>query len=209
MRPDWYQDWSGDVAAVVASGSSVRQYDVDLLRGKCRVAVVNNSWELAPWADVLYAADRNWWEEYHGRASAVFGGQMVSPDAPVAKRFGLRLVGLLPESTEHVGRISLEPGVLGRGGNSGFQCLNLVVQFGARRVILLGFDFCGDHWHGEHKSPLRNAQQCTMDKWAGRLDAASSQLRDAGVDVILCSGPSLLNKYRRSTVPTVIGEWFS
>lgn len=42
------------------------------------------------------------------------------------------------------------------GGNSGFQALGLALLFGAKRVILIGYDMQltegRTHWHGDHKA---------------------------------------------------------
>ena len=42
---------------------------------------------------------------------------------------------------------------IGGGGNSGFQALNLALQWGARKIILVGFDLTdenGLHWYGRN-----------------------------------------------------------
>ncbi len=49
--------WPDATVVCIASGPSLTQSQVDYCRGKARVAVVNNNWEKAPWADVLYGAD--------------------------------------------------------------------------------------------------------------------------------------------------------
>jgi hypothetical protein len=50
-------------------------------------------------------------------------------------------------------------GVVGGGGNSGFQAVNLAAQFGASRIILIGFDMTdrgGKHWYGRNHWPMSN-----------------------------------------------------
>ena len=50
--------------------------------------------------------------------------------------------------------LSREQGTIFRGGNSGYQAVNLAYLLGATRIILLGFDMCLNgtqrHWFGEH-----------------------------------------------------------
>lgn len=205
-RPAWFADWSGDVCALIASGPSVTKEDVDKLQGRCRVAVVNNNHELAPWADLLYAADGRWWEKYPKARN--FGGLKVTPDAPTAKRYGLHHVNLLDERDTDSDRISVDrPGMLARGGNSAFQLLNLVTQFGVRRQIWLGFDFTGEHWHGKHPEPLRNPKPQTLEKWRKRFDAQADLLKSLGVDVVNASADSALTAYQKLDVSAALHAW--
>ncbi len=63
-------------------------------------------------------------------------------------------------------------GEIGWGGNGGFHCVNLAVQFGAARVVGIGFDMTlqgGVHWHGRHPPGLTNPTQASVDKWRERL----------------------------------------
>ena len=72
---------------------------------------------------------------------------------PEAKKFtGLRLgfecyeggvqsIKILKKGGDYVHDLLFqEPGVVGSGGNSGFQMINLAAQFGATGIALIGFD---------------------------------------------------------------------
>lgn len=184
-----WPNWRGEIAAIAACGASLNAADLELLRGRCRVVVINRAFELAPWADVLYAADGRFWQQYP--AAQTFAGLKVTADAAVAKRFGLNKVSV---NGHH--KVALEPvGVLGHGGNGGFQALNLTLQFGARKILLLGLDLCGEHWHGAHPAPLRNPRAPTLDKWRRRLDAEAPRLVALGAEVVNCSMQSALTAY--------------
>ena len=45
----------------IGRGPSLRPDDIAYCQGKAVVIALNAAWELAPWADVLYAADFSWW----------------------------------------------------------------------------------------------------------------------------------------------------
>lgn len=203
--PVWFPDWSGQVCAIVAGGSSVRADDVSALRDRVRLLVINNSFTLAPWADVLYAADRRWWDVVG--CGADFPGLRVTPDRDVAKHLGINLVGLVDNSSNAVDGLSDAAGTLARGGHSGHQAINLALQFGATRIALLGYDFEGEHWHGRHESPLRNPKPDTMQKWAARIDALAPSLVERGVQVVNCSPAGRLKAYPRMTVADMLECW--
>lgn len=201
MRPSWFPDWSGEACAIVAGGPSVTRDIVDSLRGKLRVAVINNSYQLAPWADLLYAADDRWWETFHH--NMIFEGLKVSPSISAAKHFGLNYIDLVSTEDPQKHSLSFEPGIIARGGHSGHQLLNLVIQFGVKHIALFGYDFCGEHWHGLHKWPLRNPKNDRLPLWASRIDALCPSLIKHGIEVVNCSSISKLTAYPKMS----LAEW--
>ncbi|MEI9964383.1 MAG: hypothetical protein WDM92_06425 [Caulobacteraceae bacterium] len=115
---------------------------------------------------------------------------------------GVRQVSLRKDGAGWCDRILHdEPGVIGAGGCSGFQALNLAVQFGARRIALVGFDARvdrGSHWHGDHGGGLHNPSEATAASWRRHLDAAAPALAALGVAVINASPLSLLQAFPRA-----------
>ena len=90
------------------------------------------------------------------------------------------------------------PGVIGDGGNSGFQALNIAVQFGARKIILVGFDMrldAGVHWHGKHPRGLNNPGDHNLVRWRKALNGAAPRLAELGVAVVNASPISALTAY--------------
>jgi hypothetical protein len=193
---DWFPDWFGETCAIVASGPSVDRSAIESLKGNCRVVVINNGLTLAPWADMLYAADGKWWDANPEARS--FEGLKVTPDLQASLRYKqLKLINLVTGDEKRENRISLERGVIGRGGNSAFQALNLCVQFGAKTIVMHGFDFCGEHWHGPHPRTLRNPRPSSLAKWAAVLDAEAASLKMMGIEVLNASEISVLKNYQR------------
>lgn len=175
-------EWDGMTVVCLASGPSLTESDVELVRRwreaaeDRRVIVTNNTFMLAPWADVLYAMDRAWWTTMQPE----FAGERLTAvdNAPHARR-------------------STSP----KGGNSGSGAILLAAHRGAARVILLGYD-CQTgpggirHWHGEHKKPLGNA--VSLPKFHGQFLADSRKIR--GVEVINCSRATALDMYPRASL---------
>jgi len=94
-------------------------------------------------------------------------------------------------------------GVLGAGGNSGFQAVNLAAQTGAARIALVGFDMtisAGVHWHGRHKPGLNNPGHLVIDGWRRGLDAMAPKLAALGIEVVNCSAQSALKAYRHMSL---------
>lgn len=189
---------------VVASGQSASKDEVTKLRGNCRVLTINTSYQLAPWADAMYACDGNWWRKYHAQV-AEFSGLKITYDESSAKQFGLKLLRLEDQKSKSADQFQFdEVGKVGRGGFGGFHAVNLVAQFGANPIGVIGFDFQGDHWHGLHPQGLSNPRPQTLDKWAKIFDAQKPILDAAGIALYNLSKESRAVKYPRCSVDEFI-----
>jgi len=70
--------WPGATVACLASGPSLTRADVALVRAQgLPTIVVNTTYQMAPWADVLYACDAKWWAWQQGAPG--FRGQLHQP----------------------------------------------------------------------------------------------------------------------------------
>lgn len=166
--------------------------------------VVNDNWRKAPWARALYACDGLWWDTHAAavRASG-FSGELWTQDTEAAKRHGLNHV---TGRHDRAGRLSKEPGVITFGNNSGFQAMNLAYHWGARRLLLLGFD-CkkgaqGNHWFGDHKPPLGNYNPYA--RWLEFFTTLAKDLAAEGVTVLNCSRDTALTCFPRATITEVL-----
>lgn len=205
LSPDWFQDWSKDICIIVASGPSAKDADLEPFKGAAKFIAVNNSWKLVPWADVLVSADGGWWHRYKGVPD--FGGLKVTLDFNVARQFGIQLIKLV----KHVQSLSTDkPGIVGMGGNSGFYALNLALQFGAKKIVLVGFDMHlkdGVHWHGPHEKGLNNPIEHRIQKWRKSLDQEADNLRKLGIEVVNASLTSALKAYPKMNLNEAMGQF--
>lgn len=180
-------DWSGRTAVVVASGPSAVGAPLSRAVGRARFIAVNDSWLLCPWADALYACDGAWWRKYGGVPE--FKGLKLTYEIAAARQFGLGRVNI-----DRSNNAILTGGdAVGDGGNSGFQALNLAIKWGAKRVLLVGFDMTisgGEHWHGRHPTGLNNPRQHTIRRW---LSAEWST--PPGLEIVNCNPESALDAY--------------
>ena len=180
----WYPDWSGETCVIVASGPSARDVPLEIAAGRgCRCIAINESWKLAPWADMLYACDHVWYYKRRGQVAG-FAGIKVSQDRVCAD--------LMPDwdikrvySVRGVEQIMTgQPGYIGWGGNSGFQAVNLAVHFNPAKIILVGFDMTldhGCHWHGRHAHGLSNPKPPYVNRWRRVTDNAYFAIQREGI----------------------------
>lgn len=100
---------------------------------------------------------------------------------------------------------------IGGGGNSGFQALNLAVQFGARRVLLVGYDMTdrsGVHWYGRNRWPMsNNPNESNFRRWLAAFEGAKPLLDARGVEVVNTSSISAMKTFRRRSIEDALKEW--
>lgn len=179
----------------VASGPSLTADQVQMIEsarvaGRAHVIVVNNTWETLPNADVLYAADGPWWDVHHTAVEVGFSGECWTAHADAAKRYGLCFVRV----NHRLRGLSRDPEALAWGQNGGYQAINLAYHFGARRIVLAGYDMMrgpnGEtHHHGPHVAPLSNGDP---SGWVRNFDGLAAELAREGVDLINCSARTAL-----------------
>jgi hypothetical protein len=176
--------WSGRTVAILASGPSMTQAAADAVRAAGVAAIaINSTLRLAPWADMLYAADPEWWGHASNRDALAFPGLRVSCSA-------VRGVHQLRNSG--VEGFDPDPMALRTGGNSGYQGLHIAIHGGAARVLLLGFDMRGCHWHGPHPAGFKVTTSETYARWVTRFPALGKVARARGIEIVNCTPGSAL-----------------
>lgn len=194
-RPGW-AEW-----VVLASGPSLVKEDVAavlrwrLSNGRRRVIVVNTTFRMAPWADILYAADLPWWDTYHEEVEQRFEGQCWSQTEIACRTYRLAYI-----RGERRPGLSRQRGVIHQGSNSGYQAIGLAYELGAQRIVLLGFDMQRTngqtHWHGEHPGALNVPSP--YDTWIGNFVKLAEDLRAAEVEVINATRETALPCFKRA-----------
>lgn len=148
-----------------------------------------------PDSDVHYACDWRWWNSYNGLPE--YKGLKLCQDNNFdATEWNIKNV-TVNRAVDHL--LVSQFGILGWGGNSGFHALNLAVQFGCSKILLVGFDMTlvhGIHWHGPHKT-LNNPNPGNVARWRNAIDNANITLNGLGICVINCSAISMLQNYQK------------
>jgi|GEM_PF-374964 hypothetical protein len=173
---------------ICASGGSLTQEDVDYIKGKGTVIVINNTFQLAPWADIVYACDVPWWKKYPEALDHQGQKMSILYDHPKVKKW--------PYDNTRNG-IGLDR--IRTGGNSGHQCINLAYLLGANEIILLGYDMQNtngkSHWHGDHVKGLN--QQTCFSGWINHMRIVAQDCERLGVKVYNCSRQTALECFER------------
>lgn len=194
----------GNTIVIVASGPSVTQEQVDYVRGKAPVLVINDNYKLAPWGDWLYACDQKWWLwheddkdllDFKGRKftqSESWEGENLSR---IKAKHNLTVI-------KSVGKygLSTDPDFIHQGGNSGYQAINLAYHLGASKVILIGYDMqaTGDkgHWFGEHPDKIRS----NYKNFCNRFEELAKHAKEMNLGVINCTPTTALTCFPKMSL---------
>lgn len=207
---------------ILASGPSLTEAQVEQVgaawvAGHVKAIAINTTFRMASWADVLYGCDGAWWRGHPEAAG--FHGLKVTQDhdelgrsaqqRTTAMNLGLRMLRCDVDARGRSKPLGLStvPGTIRTGSNSGYQALNLAVQLGAARVLLLGFDAklgpAGQtHWHGDHPKGIHRPSP--FRQFIAAFTSAVADLQALGVDVLNCTPGSALECFPRADLAEVL-----
>jgi hypothetical protein len=196
--------WKGATVVILASGESLTEGQCELVRqwrawsigGDRRVIAINTTFRRAPWCDVIYACDEHWWDLYHAETRQI-PAERWTQNPPAATRYGITLI----TSRKGLG-LCREPGAINQGKNGGYQAIGLAYHFAVARVVLLGYDMHGGHWHGEHPDPLD--KRMNFGQWLPLFDRLAADLQREGVDVVNCTPGTALTCFRQAGLEEVL-----
>lgn len=197
LREGW------ETVVCVASGPSLSAEQLEPVRlareaGRVRVVGVNNTYRLAPWVDVVFAVDLLWWKKHHADVKArAPRAETVTQDASAHKQFDLR-TRIRGAASDGLGMHEIHT-----GGNGGHAAVNLAYLWGAKRIVLLGYDMKlgpnGErHWHADHPAPCIQTQ--LFDHWIRRFESTARDLKKLGIEVLNCTPGSALPWFKRCTI---------
>lgn len=190
--------FAGLTVAILASGPSMSAEVAARMRHLPRIAV-NTTFRLAPDADVIYAGDARWW---HAHPEA-----LRCPGIKASIEVAAGRADPLPEGVRilrNTGREGFDrDGGLRTYGNSGAVAIQIAAHAGAARVLLLGFDMRGGHWHEPH--PLVNPVPGDFERWRAGLARLGRSL-PRGVDVINCTPGSALQCFPTMSIEDALSD---
>lgn len=197
--------WAGHTVVCIASGPSLTTEQVQRTQARTcaagrpvAVIVVNDNYQAAPWADVLYFADRKWheWNKEKPEFQA-FAGQKCTIEAGGWMKkvpAGIHALGMNGGDG-----LSLQANAIRTGRNSGHQAINIAFLAGAAQILLIGYDGKRaedgkQHHFGEHpdKSEPPYAQMLQHMK---TIPAFAK-----GVDIVNCSPGSAIECFRTGDI---------
>jgi len=175
----------------IATGSSITLQDVEFCQGKGKLYAVKEAILYAPFADILYSADTDWWDLKDRWQS--FTGKKWTVSSEAALKYNLNHIEYDPKIIW-----SDKQGLIASGGNSGFQAINLAYLHGAERIILLGYDMgYKSQKHFFDKTHKRDSRNSDYHKWLEHFEKASKVIP---IEIINCTRETSLECFPRMSL---------
>lgn len=176
-------EWKGETAFILGGGPSLKSVDLDRIRQIGPTIAIKHALRLAPWAECLFWADARWleWDKAEPEVLAHDAIWKVTTQQPSPALLGhVQFIGW---GRRYMGdeKLSKDPRMLG-GYASGDAALNLAFLLGAERIIMLGFDMHGGHWHDSKAEPgdgSRSRMVRAFELMAPAINAAGRQVINA------------------------------
>lgn len=166
--------WEGDRAFLLGGGPSLSSCDLDALRSQGKIIAINRAFEAAPEADLLFWADRRFYEWFAAGIDALGGEKVTVSDDGDYPDDVCRL------KWDRSAPFSIDPTRLA-GQCSGGHAINLAALLGCREIWLLGFDFGDGHWHDGY--PQTGNEHLRTKKFVPAIERMAPHLAASGIAV--------------------------
>ncbi len=184
------QEWApSDVCFILCSGESIGPQAATIARLKGRFVAVKHAVTLRPNADVLFLSGDGGGEQnslikkFTGKYAIVRSKH--HPDLPAS-------VKRVTRAKDHEHLCELRDHVCGY--DSGTSAINLAYHFGARTIVLLGYDMTGGHFC---KHPLQNPPQDHFRRHMKPLHWLNADARQKGVRIVNASPTSVVTAFEK------------
>lgn len=183
--------WDGGDCYILGGGPGLWGLDLRPLLDR-RVIAVNNAFKLGPW-DVLFYGDCGWYRRYHKELRS-WAGLKVTTCLQHENQPGIFVMNRRNSPRG----ICTNRSRLAWNLSSGTCAINLAYHFGARRIILLGFDMRKidgrANWHEEHhvnKNPNHNPYKRFLDP----MNEVARDLKKLNVECINATPGSAMTQF--------------
>lgn len=192
--------WTDATVYLIGGGPSLNNFDWNLLRDK-HVIAINRAYEVAPFAEVLYWTDHQFYR-WHKPGIDAFEGLKITC-RPIRRTPHENILFVRGQSRKG---LELRNNFVCHGNNSGYGAINLAIHLGATRIVLLGYDMQAEssntHWHDGY--PRRHNNDI-YNRIIPYFESLIVPLEELGVEVINANLRSRLNCFSQCSIEEALG----
>lgn len=127
--------WPDSTIYIIGGGPSVSETPLHLIHNE-KIIGVNNAYKLGDWVDVCWFGDSRWFQ-WNREELKSFNGIIVTCQRRLKNMEGHDVKSV--QKGKQAG-IERKPTKICWNGSSGGSAINLAYHFGAKRIVLIGFD---------------------------------------------------------------------
>jgi hypothetical protein len=194
------KEWPGERCFVICGGESVRQQKKQIARLKGRLIVVKHGVLLRPDADAMFLTAETWdalplLPKFKGTyAVGRRGRESECAQFPPSVKW-------LTRTKDHEHLCDLPTHVCGY--DAGTSAINLAYHFGAKEIVLLGYDMTGGRWFcdergkGEWSHPMPRIPEQHFKRHMAPLYALAADAKAKGIRIVNCSPISRVTAFEK------------
>lgn len=198
---------------LIASGPSLSEDQIERIKyfrfwypDKARVLVISDNYRRAPWADYLYSCDKKWFDYWIPRGlKKDFAGEIWAGNQPAGEAHKINFIEVLRKPG-----LSKIPKFIYAGSNSGYQAINLAYHWGAKKIVLVGYDMQETggqkHWFGEHPDVAGMRCGPNFGLFLKSFPQLASDLEAEGVKVYNCTISTALSDFEKRDLEELLCE---
>lgn len=183
----------------IASGPSLTTDQIELIKASGHKTIaVSNNYKLLPNCNIVYSMDSCWWLHYYQDVCATVSDNTELWTSNKSKEFlerhNVRLKRPYPKELTGIEvnlkcqGLSKVDNEINHGGNSGFMAVSLAYKFGAKKIILVGYDFQHTdgkaHWFGDYDPKKLRMNAANPHWWPRPFGWLTKDLHLEGVKVL-------------------------
>lgn len=187
----------------VGNGGSLTMDDVVMAQaaqdaGQAKIIVINDAFLWVPKAWALYGADYRWWRARAADVARSFIPNKFTVDESAVAEFGLKFVNC-EDIHKPVPGLSQSKDSVRHGYSSGFQAMHLARNLGAKKIILLGYDYGATGQ--SHAAPAAFAYATSdFNVMVQAFNLAAPALHNEGVYVVNATRESTLGCFDKKSL---------
>jgi hypothetical protein len=190
--------WRDKTVFILGGGASLLGFDASVLRGEDKgVMVLNSSYLLAPWADMLHFVDTLWSEKHLEViknwptpyvVTTSLGAKRAQPDK--IKRVQVHLEASFLHGSDR--------GLVRVGASSGHSGIGIAAACGAKTIVLLGYDmkFVGGRSH-HHDEYFIDNEDLFAQAFLPAFEGWNKMAVKDGIKILNASPNSVLDEFPR------------
>lgn len=189
------REWPGERCFVICGGESVGKQRKQIAALKGRVLAVKHAVLLRPDADVMFLTAEPWdalplLPKFRGtHVVGRRGKESACSQFPASVKWVTR-------TKDHDHLCDLPTHVCGY--DAGTSAINIAYHFGAREIVLLGYDMTGGRWFtGEWPHPQPRIPESHFRRHMGPLRALAADAKAKGVRIVNASPISRVDAFER------------
>ncbi len=170
---------------------------------------VNMSYQLGNWVDMVFFGDMCFYRGNKNELLQFPGMKITCRHDFKSGKYKSQKIRYIQKDGNKPDGITIKKNKVSWNLNSGAAAINLAVQLGVKKIILLGFDMDitnkWQHWHDAYnRGVITNMDSLPFERHLRCFPAIKNDLDGLGIEIINCSPNSVINSFKKKNINEIL-----